>query len=438
MTAFTILLEKQMLGAQVAAGAIATVRMVSSGVDSTTRWRKQVPVEAGFGAGTMVDVPVAGVYDIELVTPSGEVLSDQQNVADGEIKRVAFTVGESPHEWLSWQRLSGYVPKKSAYYDQRLWRAPTAVNESLAAHPEIREAVIERNRTMWSKVIASSGHRSSTTNSAFVRMREETRTRYGELKIVPHPLRSKILTTEADARILQWLIEPEVPWTHPDTWPRWGFVTVDQACELATLPMPWTPDGRIEVSFDRGRPDAMAHSTVIVRDPQFAGVLGYLGSGRMDYANLIIQADDYGIIQSLIHDKMMNPLAAAGAAVIAVLATKETVLQRWDPWLDNLTNFFSWMPDGAVVLAHRRLQQAQAEHEFDFARDKFVQAFDRGIPYYVAALSMLSGGLGQFATESKEIEARYQETVALLSMVDPNQPFTVIRLAGKVGHATNG
>lgn len=438
MTGFTILLEKQMLNAQVAAGAIATVRMVSSGADSTTRWRKQVPVEAGLGAGTMVDVPAAGVYDIELVTPSGEVLSDQQNVADGEIKRVAFTVGESPHEWLSWQRLSGYVPKKSVYYDPRLRRAPAAVNESLAGHPEIREAVIERNRTMWSKVIASSGHRSSTTNSGFVRMREETRTRYGALKIVPHPLRSKILTTENDARILQWLIEPEMPWTDPGNWTRWGFVTVDQACELVTLPIPWTPGCQIEVSFDRARPDSMAHSTVIVRDSQFAGVLGYLGSGRMDYANLIIQTGDYDIIQSLIHDKMVNPLAAAGAAVIAVLATKETAMQRWDPWLDNVADYFHWMPDGAVVLAHRRLQQAQTEGEFDFARDKFVEAFNRGIPYYVSALSMLSGGLGQFATESKEIESWYQETVALLSLVDPNQPFTVVRLAGKIGHATNG
>jgi hypothetical protein len=58
-------------------------------------------------------------------------------------------------------------------------------------------------------------------------------------------------------------------------------------------------------------------------------------------------------------DKLSNPLAAVAGALIAVAASNPDVEQTWDPWLANIANWFSDIPDGPIVLGRRLLMRAR-------------------------------------------------------------------------------
>jgi hypothetical protein len=75
--------------------------------------RHELIVEIG-GLPVYLDV-APGLWALDLLLPSGEVVTRQTRAEEGKDAKVHFDLGASPREWLAWQYLEGRVPERSHY-----------------------------------------------------------------------------------------------------------------------------------------------------------------------------------------------------------------------------------------------------------------------------------------------------------------------------------
>lgn len=115
-------------------------------------------------------------------------------------------------------------------------------------------------------------------------------------------------------------------------------------------------------------------------------LLGYMAQGEMEEARSVAKA--------LLHDKVENPTAAAAAAYF-LLRTGD--FEEFRRWMANLANLMQWLPDGSVIDAWAILRSARPDPVR--ARDRLVEAADRGLPVYTAGLRLLIDGLSLFAAD---------------------------------------
>ena len=109
-------LEKQHLGTDVRLGVVARVRQIKDAQGNFPAYPtdKEVVIPAGQQEMRELTIP-AGTYRIEARLPSGEILRETRNVSDDAPAEVKFDTGQSPVDWLSWQRLAGNVPSQEQY-----------------------------------------------------------------------------------------------------------------------------------------------------------------------------------------------------------------------------------------------------------------------------------------------------------------------------------
>jgi len=159
---------------------------------------------------------------------------------------------------------------------------------------------------------------------------------------------------------------------------------------------------------------------VVVDDPDFAPM-----AGLMTAATLPKAAVAFDQARDLLFGKMAHPLGAtAGAYVLLAAGNRDD--DSWHSWIDNLTNWFPDIPDGAILRASMRLRFPKGKSSAAEAKASLLEAFNRGIPYYSAGISWLLDGLTQFADEAAVAEKmRLVHRVAL--RLDVSQAFTVIR-----------
>jgi hypothetical protein len=128
-----------------------------------------------------------------------------------------------------------------------------------------------------------------------------------------------------------------------------------------------------------------------------------------------------------LQDKIANPLAATAGALIAVANASAEIAKHWDPWLENLANWFPALPDGAVILGRRLLSRARTQGEINAARRWFVEGARRGPPVYSLAVDWLARGLESCAGDEPELVAMRTAARRLANRVDSKHIFTVIR-----------
>lgn len=134
-------------------------------------------------------------------------------------------------------------------------------------------------------------------------------------------------------------------------------------------------------------------TAVIIEDTKWAGLLGFLASREIAAGTKLL---DSGLSQSAVAamaDKVSNPLAAVAGALIAVAASNPDIEKVWDPWLENIANWFMDVPDGPIVLGRRLLMRARTEAQVAEARRWFVEGFRRRVPFYSLSVDWLSRGL---------------------------------------------
>jgi hypothetical protein len=139
--------------------------------------------------------------------------------------------------------------------------------------------------------------------------------------------------------------------------------------------------------------------------PQSEAILGFLTSGDFEAArrtggNWIDDAE------LMLYDKVRDPI---GAIVAGYFLLRAGSLDRLHDWTTNLANWFSAIPDGAVILGwHMALT-----NRWDLAEQWLTEAVARGIPLYTQGLRLLHDGLRILLTRGAKVEPQFDRVRAI-------------------------
>ena len=132
----------------------------------------------------------------------------------------------------------------------------------------------------------------------------------------------------------------------------------------------------------------------------------------------------------MLFEKMTNPLGAAAGAYVLLAAGGDREHRDWHSWIDNLSNWFPHIPDGAILKGSLRLRFPKNSNSTVEARTALVEGFDRGIPYYSAGVFWLLDGLTAFA-DDEVVQNKMRIVQRVAHRLDLSQAFTVVRLGQK-------
>jgi hypothetical protein len=174
---------------------------------------------------------------------------------------------------------------------------------------------------------------------------------------------------------------------------------------------------------------APGHLTITLQERRWFGLLEFLASGRLsrtgDMTDEVLRKEDP---EQALYGKVKGPLAAVAGGIVLVARAESADEQPWDRWLENLSNWFPGIPDGPILLGYRRIQRATNAGELRNAYDILRGAIERGIPFFSASIRMLALALAQISDEIPEADNLRRSIARVSTRVDPDQPFTVIRL----------
>lgn len=470
-------LDKHALGGDLNLAVVASVRQIkdASGEFPADPLVQEIVIPAGRYLRREVEVP-AGTYRIEARLPSGEVLHQTRKVTnEADSVDVIFELGHSPHEWLTWQRLAGNVPSQMKYEEwlKKLGkRLAEAAAKETAVSIDVDPEAIKRTATFLRGLHLRVKPFLDALARVFTREIEEPSadeatpalTEPPEFELVQaSPIGSDSLwdalasmpawnawrksagahaecsfSRQDDRELTLWHIDQ----THRERcimagpkgpMPRrcWAISRRGGGVDVITLPVPWPltpefPPASIEILREAGTSTA-GRTTVTVCDSNLSGMLFYLGSGKLGEAGAVLaEAQRSDLVERLISDKERNPLAACAVAYVGLAIMSVSDQPRWGPWLENVKNWFEWLPDGAVVYAAYRIKTAKNRADLDAALAALKEAYRRGIPFYAAGIQHLTQGLYTFSAKDKDANAMHKKVRQIALCIDANQAFSVI------------
>jgi hypothetical protein len=363
--------------------------------------------------GQSIDL-APGKYLVEAYLPNGDVATQMVTVREGANEPLHLRAGESPHEWLSWQTFNGYAPS----------RTPRKTDST--AQP-IRMEIVTTNVKLPAALLdVWSGQ--SPAELPWQRPKG----------IPPRTDGRQQPEFDRQLNVTEYLYDSG-QWNQGDD-RCYGLVDHPSlgAPILMVMPMPWrqtAAGGSAEVDVllesKAGDREWPVRVSLVVRDNIMSSVFGYLSSGDLPAAGRVT---DTAI--NYLFEKVDNPIAAAGGAYILVrLPAGETNARpEWVPWLKNLRTWFSWLPDGAILDGWAHLQGIGRRPDIDKATAAFIEAVDRGLPFYSSGVKLLYEGLTRIKAtirgrpQPKKFAFAFEFARSLALRVDVSQPFTVVRL----------
>ncbi|WP_298919590.1 hypothetical protein [uncultured Roseobacter sp.] len=224
---------------------------------------------------------------------------------------------------------------------------------------------------------------------------------------------------------------------------------------LFCVPTPWPglmngqPVG-IDVNFDRSIPEESGVS-IVPRHARSASLLGFMREGDVRASRAILDS-----ARSLLFEKVANPFAAAagGCVLINELRWGGGIREErqpkgssvrgagmdgpWDQWLENLANWFPWLPDAKILLAWHILLSTTpklTKKHRKMVRDLLLNAAEGGLPVYTASFRLLVDGL-KFLKASEEggpiitkrISDALNAAMSVSMRIDTRQVFLTVRL----------
>lgn len=288
-----------------------------------------------------------GFYLIRARLPSGEDVTAQAVVSAEEPETtVTLHASQSPHEWLAWQHFLGELPSKTD-------AAPVQITI-----PTTWLSLWEFQHGQWNVL---------PTDSWLDWQQQDENVIMCQL----NQWRPKRL------RMIQ-VGGAEIPW------------------RLSALPP--TPEP-IQILIRPSRnPTALNGGLVLkVASLDYAAetLAHYLRSGSLKAADFISQ-DVVAQAEEQLQNKLQNPMGAAIGGYY-LLQTRE--FEKLHNWPNNFANWIDWLPDGAVIHAWQLLYQA-GEQGRPQARERLLQASQRGLPVFPEGLRLLIDGLELFATHA--------------------------------------
>lgn len=432
-------IDKYLDGGVIENGAIVQVRAINDRGGSELVQRLAVNVSSRDSDARRIELE-PGTYEVSAVLPSGEVVSQSLDLKD-VAQDVVLRGGRSPHEWLSWQQWSGNVgeaaPKRqleaafstasSGIGDAldritaRLWSVPNGHGDD-PLWPRLSEAfaTLEPGKSVAPSLFADW----SSTAAALPLERSEP---YLAVRLPDHPAgngRSYLHVDDGRTGVLC-----------PMPWP---WQQVNESGNAVVEVVIAIDEELIGAGLEAGSKDAQPvwSARPNVRDQRLGGLLAYFTAGEVGIAReLMLEPARF-----MLHQKMNNPYAAAaGAYILSGLWIQNSAQgegsPNWLGWVDNLTHYFPWLPDGAIVKGWLALRMRDQDPRIDEAREALLDAERRGIPYYsmgvrrlVDGLLLVSAEMQRRGIEDPQVADALRRARQLAWQVDPRQPFTCVRL----------
>jgi hypothetical protein len=491
MTVLNLRLQKR-LDMPVRAGAVATLRRIDyesgQAVSGKDRIRVTIPANNS-GEGKKVTVG-PGRWLVEATLPSGELLSEEVEVAEdaGEIPVTFTTSDRSPHEYLAWQHLLGNVYGTATYsqLSKRVADATKKVStakgvvtktlDDLAAAPDRLRRDLERGISRLSRqpshVIPGLSREEAGTEAAFyqdagadTQVQSEARGTYqvqvtfptaapGDPAVgwlppsapasgiakwtdflkpqtVASPIPRHVKDEENDIHLYRFADNPAPAAGRQFVQVEWGNERIG-----VSPPLPWIGvESRVTVPVEMVvRMDPLSKAMRVglaPLDQAFGSIAGFMTASTLPQAAFLVEQ-----ARDLLFAKMENPLAAAAGAYVLLSAGEGEKKPDWHGWVDNLQSWFPDIPDGAIVAAWLRLRYPDSAQSQKEARQLLLDAFERGIPYFSAGITLLLDGLTMFTATAQggtdaEVKERAQLVERIALRIDTAQAFAVIRLNEK-------
>lgn len=198
--------------------------------------------------------------------------------------------------------------------------------------------------------------------------------------------------------------------------------------------IPWRctalpPVDRVMALIKPANPEAEYPLDVVVSTEnwELQNLLNLLRSGQTNAAwDWARDVDE--IAEEFLYFKLQDPAAAAVGGYFLLKIRELDLLHNWT---HNLADWIDWMPDGAIIHAWHLFAQAESkpDQRADLtaqARDRLLQAIERGIPLYTEGLRLLRDGLlGLYRTAEDDddaVEAALAQAGEYLSLADLAMP----------------
>jgi hypothetical protein len=367
-----------------------------------------------------------GRYVVEAMLPSGETTSTQVEAPPASRVEVVLRVMDSPREWLSWQHLMGNVHSSSGPSPRWVERfSPSSVPPP---------------RVLWFDApppgLAGFGSFDSSEDpwpllAEAIRSADPLRAlRLGDGRLLEPTV------VEADGALLRLGGGGALGWETVDSHPgmhvprRYVVGHTDGVVELAAVPVPWLtahgPAAVIDTLVRSTRIPGEAILAMSPMEPDAGPVLGFMAGGSHLAARQLLHRAN-----AMLYGKVNNPLAAAAGGYVLLATAEAHDDEEWRSWIANLSEWYSWLPDGAIQLGRLLLRHRKGREDIDAARAAFFEGYRRGLPFYSLGLQWLVDGLSLLATIDKEAASMLRHVREVAWRANLRELFTTIRLAGE-------
>jgi hypothetical protein len=394
-----------------------------------------------------------GTYICDAILPSGD-LATKEIIVDEPDRTVEtiISTAEPTYRWLSWQYLTGTVPRNvSALQERRAQR----VRVTLLADP------VDPDNGL---------HIHQTLSAHFAQPDRKAR---------PFPN----VSLQSEAGDISPVLEPRMaggpynsyvfPLNQVFSGARWYLLVESEARQelLASLPTPWVSSvggaqtaiadvvvGPLQQEIQgqgQWSSPVQVNASLVVRDAGLATAVAYYVSGDGRAA-----AAAFDIDESL-HHNPDNPLVVTfcgyvllsqwspidelpgwlrrlrwGVALVkSWLGVRSDSRLEWKKWLKTRGEEFGWVPDIAIQEGWIALYNGLTKRNIAKARARLLEGHLRGIPYYTAGVKLLLDGLTLLSNAARDegrqdlaVNAALLATRRLAIHTELGLPFTTIRL----------
>lgn len=385
-----------------------------------------------------------GRYLIQVSLPNSQVITQNFEIKDGEETEVIIHIPhEGPHEWSTLHALTGQFQTESALTE----RFTTSLTHNPLSYDELRNNPENGYSLAWlsqdddpaGAIVAP-----EQTNERFAKLISQDMDVESALQELgtTHDIDHASLEDD-DFAIFRFghsgLLEgEEADAEHFDMGPGSGLSRhylvqkSRQGAQIICLPTPWmTPGGQAEVELlikKYSIADELDYS-ITIGDLMVNSALGYINMGAIHLAQGLI---DFKHAKEMLFTKISYPMAAMIGGYILVLG-RNTERYRaesdsWKQWVDNLDNWFEWLPDGAVL--NSALQLMDSSPDLGKAYEALMRAYSRGLPYFTFGLKHMIDGMRFFASKKyPEAQRRLAVLETIASRADPGVPFLSVNFS---------
>ena len=420
---------------------------------------RNLPVPAGDDDKlySSVDLP-DGRYLVELMLPSGRIVNREVTLVGGGSQKVSIEAGQSPHEWLALQHFQGNVGDRRR--SKRGWvrRALRKGGSRSAPRPEPAGTAdldlpagnlagsADDVRVHWCVASPAAGAGLDTWNLVHDTIRSQAGPQPAvmnvgdQLSTAGPPVVVEPLLQDDDALTYQFFAsgprafgaEYRPSGASFDGKRRYVLAHDGESASLMCAPVPWFDlhGAGTESAFEVLSPLRTAGTTALVTDPELGSLVGYLTSGALHSARVLVD-----LARDMLFHKISNPIGAMAGGYVMVATENERLPADWHGWLDHLCDWFPEIPDGAIIRAMHKLQHQQSDEDVDAALGGLLEAGRRGLPYYSLGMRWLLDGLTVFADDPsyahrhQEIQPQLECVRMVARRTNYQQPFTSIELS---------